>query len=1138
MLSSNARRGLAPRHSVRETKALGHHLVIAILSLLLGIGTLGVAPEKASAAPIVTTPLPAGVTADWPLAAFGSSVALSSGWSPNLGTTWSPNLHPNPNWAYVGEGSMVDIGWVGSQATVYSVTSGTVTGTYPVSAALGGIASVNTTTALSVNGAVYTATTLASGATAPVIAPDASTLSSAPEPHLTPGGGLLWIGYVTNTGDMVAARAATTTAAPGPWVVVGPANNVGSEIVTATQLRYAKWGAAGVQACYRNVGSLSTESCATVVTGAYTFGYVAQYGFGASSIIQLYDAAGLLADAYLWTGSTAVKIQLPSGTLVDMPSSASRVYGDTPTVLVRDANTVPSLHQVNANGTLGTTIPLPPQAFNVPSELAIAPDRVVGGDNRDASDMYAPLTWTRSVNAGGFGAESMFAKRASWLGASAGRGLHLSSDGVTVYDRGVMQRVLPADPSSAYLALSGPYWAQYALDPTTLSWTTTAFDVTGTQKATSSQESLLFGSRFVTITTDTDPVAGSIHLTVTDLTGVAAPANFTLPAGTADCSVAGLWGETVALNCAFYTRVDVYNYQTNALLGSLSDTSAAASSVGDGYAVVQTWSSGAGLANVVWDWATNTKAALDQVILNGPVTDGAGHVAYSQPHQLVWRDFSSVASSPPRVLGSLAPATFDLRTTSSMAIDIDATKALSAGSLVIKNGSGTTVRTLAVAASPDGSVRLVWDGTSDAGQFVPSGTYSYSLLATGADGSGAIKLIDGTSAATWNVVVTTPTPGAYVSLTPARIMDTRFGVGGLSRPLAPNESVALQVAGQGGVPASIATAVVLNVTVVAPSQAGNITVYPSDVSVPTASNLNFGPGQTVPNLVTVKLGADGKVKVANQSAGTTYLIADVAGYYVAGTPSAPGAFVPVTPSRLLDTRFGPGPVGAVAPQGSVTLKVTGAGGVPASGVGAVVLNVTETGPSQAGNITVYPSDVAVPTASNLNFVPGDTRPNLVTVKVSADGNVSLANQSAGSTHLIADVAGYYLAGAATLPGMFVPVTPTRLLDTRFGPGPVGAVAAQASIALQITGNAPVPASGVGAVVLNVTETGPSQAGNITVYPSDVSVPTASNLNFVKGDTYPNLTITKVGGTDGKVKLANQSAGTTYLLADVAGYFLK
>ena len=121
--------------------------------------------------------------------------------------------------------------------------------------------------------------------------------------------------------------------------------------------------------------------------------------------------------------------------------------------------------------------------------------------------------------------------------------------------------------------------------------------------------------------------------------------------------------------------------------------------------------------------------------------------------------------------------------------------------------------------------------------------------------------------------------------------------------------------------------------------------------------------------------------------------------------------------------------------------------------------------------------------------------------------------------------------------MFVPVTPTRLLDTRFGPGPVGAVAAQASIGLQITGNSPVPSSGVGAVVLNVTETGPSQAGNITVCPSDVSVPTASNLNFVKGDTYPNLTITKVG-SDGKVKLANQSAGTTYLLADVAGYFLK
>ena len=402
----------------------------------------------------------------------------------------------------------------------------------------------------------------------------------------------------------------------------------------------------------------------------------------------------------------------------------------------------------------------------------------------------------------------------------------------------------------------------------------------------------------------------------------------------------------------------------------------------------------------------------------------------------------------------------------------------------------------------------------------------------------------GTATASPSVTPTTSvanmSPGGLVSLVPARILDTRFGVGGFTGPVGSNVSVALQVAGLGGVPAAGASAVVLNVTAVAPSMPGNITVYPSDVAVPTASNLNFVAGQTVPNLVTVKLGADGKVKFANQSNGSTYLIADVSGYYVAGAATAPGAFVPVTPSRLLDTRFGPGPVGALGAQGSLKLKVTGTGGVPASGVGAVVLNVTETGPSQAGNITVYPSDATnVPVTSNLNFVPGETRPNLVTVKVSGDGFVSLANQSSGSTHLIADVAGYYLAGTATLPGMFVPVTPTRLLDTRFGPGPVGAMGSQASLALQIAGNAPVPGTSVGAVVLNVTETGPSQAGNISVYPSDAAtVPVTSNLNFVAGDTHPNMVIVKVGAPDGKVKLANQSAGTTYLLADVGGYFLK
>ena len=89
--------------------------------------------------------------------------------------------------------------------------------------------------------------------------------------------------------------------------------------------------------------------------------------------------------------------------------------------------------------------------------------------------------------------------------------------------------------------------------------------------------------------------------------------------------------------------------------------------------------------------------------------------------------------------------------------------------------------------------------------------------------------------------------------------------------------------------------------------------------------------------------------------------------------------------------------------------MTGRGGVPASNVAAVVMNLTATGPSASGFLTAYPSGSARPTASNLNFSAGQTLPNLVTVKVGDGGRVSITNSSPGTVHLIADVEGYYLS---------------------------------------------------------------------------------------------------------------------------------
>jgi hypothetical protein len=384
-------------------------------------------------------------------------------------------------------------------------------------------------------------------------------------------------------------------------------------------------------------------------------------------------------------------------------------------------------------------------------------------------------------------------------------------------------------------------------------------------------------------------------------------------------------------------------------------------------------------------------------------------------------------------------------------------------------------------------------------------------------------------------VRTTPT---YSALAPYRLLDTRSGVGAPTGKVAAGGTVALQVTGRGGVPASGVSAVVLNVTVTAPTKAGYVTAYGYGTTRPGASNLNFLAGQTVPNLVVAPVGARGKVALYNGSAGTVNLIADVSGYYLAGAQSAPGAFGALAPARLLDTRSGVGaPTGAVAASGTVALQITGRGGVPASGVSAVVLNVTVTAPTRAGYVTAYGDGTTRPEASNLNFLAGQTVPNLVIAPVGANGKVALYNGSPGTVQMIADVSGYYVAGSPAAAGAFGSLAPSRLLDTRSGVGaPTGVVAAGGTVALQVTGRGGVPASGVSAVVLNVTVTRPTKPGYITVYGDGTTRPTASNLNFVANQSVPNLVIAPVGA-NGKVALYNGSTGTVHLIADVSGYYL-
>ena len=248
-----------------------------------------------------------------------------------------------------------------------------------------------------------------------------------------------------------------------------------------------------------------------------------------------------------------------------------------------------------------------------------------------------------------------------------------------------------------------------------------------------------------------------------------------------------------------------------------------------------------------------------------------------------------------------------------------------------------------------------------------------------------------------------PSAGRLVPVVPYRIVDTRIGQGGSTIGAA--QQIDVQVAGTGGaggVPVS-AAAVVLNITVTNPTAASYLTVWPTGQPRPLASNLNFVPGQTIPNRAFVQLGSGGKVSIYN-SVGTTDVVVDVNAWITDTTAAASGSglFTGVAPVRVLDTRLSPP---ALGPGGQRTLTLGGAAGVP-PGATAVALNVTVTNPTTASYLTAWPSGASRPLASDLNFGPGDTIPNLVVVKLSAAGQVSFYNSS-GTTDVVVDLEGWY-----------------------------------------------------------------------------------------------------------------------------------
>ena len=425
------------------------------------------------------------------------------------------------------------------------------------------------------------------------------------------------------------------------------------------------------------------------------------------------------------------------------------------------------------------------------------------------------------------------------------------------------------------------------------------------------------------------------------------------------------------------------------------------------------------------------------------------------------------------------------------------------------------------------------------GRLISRQTFASTIQAVDADNLGNIYVVGSTFETRVIQSNELLQPAANIqtqSLSANRAFISRNPMGRISLDVLPRTPLRIKVAGINGIPATGVGAVSMNVTVTSPDGEGFITVYPCD-SKPDASNLNYTLEQTVPNAVIAPVSSTGDVCFYTNA--QTHLLADINGYFPTGQ-----GFTPAGPTRVFDTRSGSAQglrtVNKVKIGGDqeVRVKMTDLAGLtPSTGVGAVSLNVTATGTIAddfGGYVTVYPCGDR-PNASSLNFISGQTVPNAVIAPVSASGEVCF--YARGTTDLIVDINGYFLSGAG-----FAPTTPTRIVDTR--PGSDQGVRAvtktkiggDTTLKVKFTDiTSLTPSTGVGAVSLNVTATSTTAdkfGGYVTVYPCG-TLPNASNLNFVSGQTVPNAVIAPVSASG---EVCFYARGTTDLIIDLNGYF--
>jgi hypothetical protein len=193
-----------------------------------------------------------------------------------------------------------------------------------------------------------------------------------------------------------------------------------------------------------------------------------------------------------------------------------------------------------------------------------------------------------------------------------------------------------------------------------------------------------------------------------------------------------------------------------------------------------------------------------------------------------------------------------------------------------------------------------------------------------------------------------------------------------------------------------AAAVALNLTVTGSAVPGFLSAFPCDAGLPSVSNVNFGTGETVAGAAFVPVSATGTVCVFTNTPDVDVVVD------LTGTFSTTGrlAFVPASPSRVLDTRSGVGGWTPVQGAGQV-LDVR----VAPPEAEAVTGTLTIVTPAGDGFLTAYGCG-AVPPTSNVNAPRSGVLANSVTVGTAASGRLCVRSLTA--TQTVFDTTGWWV----------------------------------------------------------------------------------------------------------------------------------